>query len=104
MRFLRLTLFALFWVAIGLGLGIVPMGGTTVWQKLCGSFQHLQKQAPAETASPTPRPPLSPPASKTSNKAVAVDAGQVPSIPIESYAAEERASIDKLIRGNPPAH
>ncbi|MCL2011920.1 MAG: hypothetical protein FWG75_03925 [Cystobacterineae bacterium] len=34
MRFLRPTLLALFCLAIGLGMGTLPINGTTLWQKL----------------------------------------------------------------------
>ncbi|MCL2259669.1 MAG: hypothetical protein FWC28_00710 [Proteobacteria bacterium] len=102
MRFFRLTLFALFWVAIGLCLGIVPIGGTTVWQKLYRSLQNFQKRASAaSSASSTSAPkPAPPPVSKTAGKVAAMAAGQTPT---ENYAAEERASIDSLIRGKQPA-
>jgi len=73
MRFLRFALFALFWVAVGLGVGLLPVNGTTVWERLCGAL-----------------------ASKNPSQVAAAD--KEAHSPLGKYTAEERAGIDKLIQ------
>jgi hypothetical protein len=71
MRFLRHSLYALFWMAIGLGLGLFPLGGSTVWERLSPSLPLSGKTA----------------ADKEARR------------PLGNYTAEEKALIDKLVRG-----
>ena len=75
MRFLRFVLFAFFWMAIGLGIGLLPLNGTTLWEKLCLAFQTSSKTAFAD---------------KNTRR------------PLGSYTTEEKATIDKLVRGAAP--
>ena len=75
MRFFRFAFFAVFWMAIGLGLALFPINEKTVWERLWG-----------------------PPAPKTSNPVAVAD--KETHSPLGNYTAQERANIDRLIQGN----
>jgi len=93
MRFLRFVLFAVFWVAVGLGMALLPLNGSTVWEKLSSAFQASGKSAAVGKAG-------------VSHKAAEVDkvsADKEARSPLGNYTAQERAAVDKLIQANASA-
>jgi len=77
MRFFRFVFFALFWMAIGLGVGVLPLNGSTVWERLSSALNLSGKAGGGKAGS----------------------GGKAAGSPLGSYTAKERAALDKLIRG-----
>jgi len=75
MRFLRFVLFAVFWLSVGLGVALLPINGSTVWEKL--------SSAAASAAAPA--------------------TGKETHRPLGNYTAEEKANLNKLIQGSTSA-